>query len=473
MLPLFGCSVGDDFIAPAPGDRMLAPYQPPQSTHQTFSRDLPEEKWWSRFHDSQLNTLIETLFTSSLPLEMARQRIAEVSARQGVIGADRQLQLAAALGYTHAETGDEAVSMQGLQPGRTLDVFSVGMAAGWELDLWGKTGRMLEAGEQEIRAGFADYNGMLVSLAAELSLAYIDARTVEARMEMLQRNISLQQHSLTLARSKFETGSTNELGVIRAERQLATSNAMIPELQRLHRLAVSRITTLLGQPPDTVTLEKGVMPEVPEFIGIGIPADLMTRRPDIQRALSVYHAAVARTGAAKAERYPTLSLAGSITLSSDSLGGVFDKDSLIYSLGPGITLPLFTGGRIKSSIAVRTSQSEQARLAMEQTMVEALTEVENSAEGVVRNRERTIRLEEAGVLAKKQVAIANELYRAGLSDYFRVLDSEQDLIRTEESILLSRQQTLHQVIGLYRSLGGGWESAPPAVSQEQIDNNVQ
>ena len=465
ILSLFGCSAGDDFSVPVPDDRMLAPYQPPQSTELSFADSLPEEKWWSRFQDKQLNTLIEELFTSSLPLEQARQRIAEVSARQGVIGADRQLQLAAALDYTHAETGDEAVSIQGLQPGKTLDVFSVGVTAGWELDLWGRTGRLLEAGEQDVRARIADYNGMLVSLAAELSLAYIDARTVEARMEMVRRNIALQQHSIKLARNRFEAGSSNELGVLRAERQLETGRAMIPELQRLHRLAVSRINTLLGQPPNTITLTKGEMPAVPELIGIGIPADLMTRRPDIQKALSAYHAAVARTGAAEAEQYPTLSLAGNITLSSDSFGGVFDADSLIYTLGPNITLPLFTGGRIKSNIAVRTSIADQARLAMEQKIIEALAEVENSAEGVVRTQERTIRLEEAGSLAEKQVMISTELYRAGLSDYFRVLDSERDLISTEESILLSRQQALNQVVGLYRALGGGWESAPPAISQ--------
>jgi outer membrane protein TolC len=205
------------------------------------------------------------------------------------------------------------------------------------------------------------------------------------------------------------------------------------------------------------------MAAVPDMIGLGLPAELLTRRPDIRQAYEKYHAAVARIGAAEAERYPALSLSGTLTLSSDSPGGVFNRDSLMYTLSPGINLPLFTGGRTESNIAIRNSLAEQARLALEQKIIESLTEVEDAAEGVVRRQQQAAGLAHAAKLAARSVTLANTLYREGLVDFFQVLDNEQQLVVSEESLLLAQQQALAEVVRLYRALGGGWEVADPAM----------
>lgn len=194
------------------------------------------------------------------------------------------------------------------------------------------------------------------------------------------------------------------------------------------------------------------------MIGVGLPADLITRRPDIRNALYRYHAAVARVGAAEAERYPSLTLSGTLSLSSDSLGGVFDTDSLIYTLGPGLHFPLLTGKRIESNIAVRESQAEQMRLALEHQMITAMAEVENAAMGVVRSQQQADDLVQAEKFAAKSVALADELYQAGLGDLYQVLDNQQQLVTIQESLLLARQQALSEVVSLYRALGGGWEN---------------
>ena len=447
-----------------------AQYHPATGTQQFSKKGQPVVSWWQQFHDPRLNALIHRLFTSSIVLEQARERVIEAGARQGIVTADKRLQLSAALGYTHGESGDGSVSLQGIRPGQTMDLFSTGVVAGWELDLWGRTDRLLEAAEQDIRVSHADYHGMLVSLAAETALAYVDARTLDARMEMVTQNIDLQQKSLALARARFEAGNGTELAVVRAARLVQSSLARLPELQSARTRAVNRINVLLGQPPGTEVPGPGTLPEVPALIGLGLPADLVTRRPDIRRALAAHHAAVARTGAARAEQYPTLSLSGNLTLSSDTLGNTLHKDAFIYTLGPGLNFPLLTGGRIQSTIAVRRSQSEQARLAMEQLILQALAEVENSAEGVVRTQEQVDRLVQAEKLSVKSVHLAQELYRAGLADFSQVLDSEKELIAVQESLLLARQQSLVQVVQLYRALGGGWEQAPPAISGEKDDS---
>lgn len=464
LTPLFvllsvitGCTVGPDYQPPDITAVMQNEWQAADSSKDQFDLQQPHTSWWLLFQDDQLNRLIEQLFSSGLALREARQRVIEVSARQGVVGADQQLQLAAALGYTHAETGDETVSLQGIPPGRTIDVLSAGVVAGWEIDLWGRTARLIEAAEQDVRSGYADYHGLLVSLAAELTLAYVDARTLEARLAAIRKNVDLQSRTLKLAQNRYQAGNGTALTVVRTERLLESTRARIPELERALTAAKYRINVLLGTPPNHQTLQPGPMPAVPPLIGIGLPVDLLTRRPDIRQAFHRFHAAVARIGAAEAERYPALSLSGTLTLSSDTLGGMLDRDALLYTLGPGIHFPILDGGRIDSTVAVKTSQAEQARLALEQKIIAALAEVETAADGVVRSQQQVAGLDAAMTLAVRSVDMADSLYQAGLGDLFQVLDNEQQLVVLEESVLLARQQAVSDVVRLYRALGGGWQ----------------
>jgi len=457
LLLLPGCTVGPQYREPDVSKYINDAWRSFGQSGGRFDDRRPMTDWWNQFDDPELSRLIAELFASNLALEEARQRIVEVNARQGVIEADKRLQLAAALGYTHAETGDEIVSLQALPPGKSVDVFTTGLVADWDLDLWGRTGRLLEAAEQDIRAGYADYQAMAVSLAAELTLAYVEIRTDEARLVNVRENLKLQQKSLALARTSLLAGNGTELAVIRAERLLQTTRARIPELERRRALAENRIGVLLGRPPQAQVLTTGPLPAVPPLIGIGLPIDLMSRRADLRQAVYRYHGAVARIGAAEAERYPTLRISGTMTLSSDSLKGMLDADALIYSLGPGLSFPVLNGGRIDSLVAVRGSQAEQARIALERILVGALAEVENGATGVVRSQQQTAELEQAAGLAAKSVKMSETLYGAGLGDLFQVLDNEQQQLAIQDALLLARQQALADVVYLYRALGGGWE----------------
>lgn len=457
---LQSCTVGPDYQQPELDNVMQDEWLADAHQGGRLSQELqPDLFWWQKFKDAELDSLIEQLYASSLTLAQARERIVEVNAQQGVIGAERRIQLAAALGYTRAETGDEAVSMIGIAPGKTLNVYSTGLVAGWELDLWGRVARLLEAGEQNILSSYTEYRGVLISLTAELALTYMEARTIEARLVKVKENIALQQKTLDLAKSRFTAGNGSELEVTRTQRLVSVTKARIPELERSQVVAQNRIKVLLGLTPKERVLSPGAMAAVPEIIGLGLPVDLITRRPDIRSALHRYHASVAGIGAAEAERYPSLSISGTLTLSSDSFGGVFDSDSLIYTLGPGLSFPLLTGSRVASNIAVRQSRAEQLRLALEQQIITALSEVENAASGLVKSQQRVQELELAEEAARKSVTMADELYQAGLGDFFQVLDNQQQLVSIQESLLLARQQALAEVVSLYRALGGGWENA--------------
>jgi multidrug efflux system outer membrane protein len=460
FLCLQSCMVGPDFNEPDLTTVLQDEWQVQTGEAEQFSAAMqPESEWWQRFQDEELVSLISRLHDSSLALAQARERIVEVNARQGVTEADRRLQLAAALGFTHLETGDEVVSRQAIPPGKNLDIYSTGLIAGWELDLWGRTARLLEAGEQDIRISFVDYHGMLVSLAAELSQTYFELRTLEARLLKVQENLVLQQRTRELAQSRFEAGNGSALEVARSDRLISATRARLPELERGLVVAQNRIKVLLGVPPREQVVSSGPMPTLPALIGIGIPADLVTRRPDIKRAFYRYHAAVARIGATQAEKYPAFSISGMLTLSTDSFSSLFDSDALMYTIGPDLRFPIFTGNRIDATVAVRKSQAEQARIELERQIVQALSEVENAAIGVIRTQQQVRDLEQAQRFARKSVALAEELYQAGLGDLFEVLDNQQQLVGIEESLLLTRQQALSEVVALYRALGGGWEQA--------------
>ena len=461
ILFLSGCMAGTDYKPPDISPQMEEYWKTSSEAESILDpREQPATDWWQQFKDDNLTGLVEKLSTSSLALAEARERITEAYARRGIAGAGIKLQADAKAGYTYASAGDEALSFQGPPPGTSADLFSTGVAASWELDLWGRTKRLVAAADADIEAGYADYRSMTVSLSAELSLAYIDLRTIQARLHSVSKNIDLQEKTLGLARTRFKSGIGTRLEVVQTERLLQSTRAQIPELKRAANAAENRINVLLGARPGETIIPEGPLPNVPKLIGIGIPMDLMTRRPDILGAVHRYRAAIELAGAAEADKYPRLSLSGTLNLQSGTIGGMVDPDSLVYSLGPGLYFPLFTGGRIDSSIRQYASRSEQARLALSQKLLQALSEVETASSGVVRTQERVKDLEEAEVSAKKSVELSESLFHSGLGDLFQVLDSEKQLVSIQDSLLLARRQALSEVVSLYRALGGGWQRLP-------------
>jgi NodT family efflux transporter outer membrane factor (OMF) lipoprotein len=459
LLTLCGCTVGPTYHAPDVSRDMAGGWNAASLANgeRLKGRKAPMTAWWRQFKDPTLSGLVERLVDSSPALAEARQRIVEARAIRGVANAARLPQVDITGNYTHAKAGSKSVSFEGPPPGQEANLFAAGVTAGWEVDLWGRVAHLVEAANADIDASYESYRGMMVSLAAELTLAYIDVRTLQARLAAVDRNIALEEKTLDLARTQFHAGTGTQLSVTQTEILLNRTRALRPELERGITEAQNRIKVLLGEPPQKKNLGPGPMPAVPALIGIGIPADLLVRRPDIRGAERRYAAAVARIGAAEAQKYPRLSISGTFNLQSDTAHGLLDSEALIYSLGPGLRFPLFAGGRIRSNIAVRKSQAEQARLQLQQKILSALSEVENAGTGVVRTQERVNALETSVKAADRSVELARNLYRAGLVDFYRVLDAEEKQVATEEDLLVAKQSALAQVVRLYRNLGGGWQ----------------
>ena len=472
-LTLSGCMVGPTYHAPDVSKDMAGGWDAAslKKGERLKGQAEPMTAWWRQFKDPVLSALVERLTDSSPALAEARQRIVEARAVRGVADAARLPQVDLTGRYTHAEAGKKAVSFEGPPPGQEADLFAAGVTAGWEVDLWGRVARLVQAADADIDASYENYRGMMVSMAAELTLAYIDVRTLQARLATIDRNIALVERTLELARTQFHAGTGTQLSVTQTELLLSRTRARRPELQRGLTEAQNRIKVLLGEPPEKKDLVPGAMPDVPGLIGIGIPADLLVRRPDIRGAERRYAAAVARIGAAEAEKYVQLGISGTFNLQSDTAGGVLDTSALIYTLGPGLRFPLFSGGRIRSNIEVRKSQAEQARLQLQQRILSALSEVENAATGVVRSQEQVTALKTSANAADRNVALARSLYRAGLVDFYQVIDAEEKQVATTDDLLVAEQSALAQVVRLYRSLGGGWQVMES--NKQQVERTVQ
>jgi outer membrane protein, multidrug efflux system len=414
-------------------------------------------KWWEIFEDPTLSHLIETALVQNLSIAETAERVNEAQARRGIVKANQGPTVEANGSYTRAAYGSESVALSKPPTTKPLDLFSVGILAGWELDLWGRTQRLVEAADADIGVAREALHAIALSTAAETALAYIDARTIELRLAALDKRIALQETTLRLARQRLDAGSVASLEVSDAERLLQSTRAQRPALANALQRAENRLALLAGMRPQDELLPAGNLPTAPKFLELGVPAELLTRRPDLRQAEQTYAAAYARAQSAETDRLPRLNLSGSLKLQSDDLGNLFDPDAYIYSFGPALTAPIFNSGRINNSILTRQSQAEQARLSLESALLQAITEVENALGGIKHNRNRLTALEAAVVAAQNSEQSARELYQAGTFDLLRLTQAEEALVSVEDNLLVARQEELANIVQLYRALGGGWE----------------
>ncbi len=455
LLPA-GCRVGPDYEPPDLSPRTEAPWRAPDNAVIRGER-AELSRWWERLGSAELSTLAERLVNENLSLAEARQRVITARARAGLVEADRWPEVSSAAGYIRAGTGDQSLNFQGPPRGREVDVTSVSVSAAWEIDLWGRVARAVEAAEADVDVAIEDFRAASVSLLAELALAFVAVQTLHARLEVAARSVALQRETRRLAESRLEAGSGTRLDVDQATRELDTTRASVPELKRQLALAENRVALLLGERPSDGLVIAGDTLTLPDAIDIGLPADLLSRRPDVRRSERTLAGAVARIGVAEGERYPRLSLSGTLALRTQDLGNLGSGlDAWSYSAGPSLVVPLFTGGRIDQGVAISESEAEVARLRLERTLLEAIAEVENAAAGVVRSRERLEILASAAAAAERARELARELHEAGTRSLLQVIDAERAEVASVDALLVARQSAFERTIELYRALGGGW-----------------
>ncbi|MBI5905851.1 MAG: efflux transporter outer membrane subunit [Deltaproteobacteria bacterium] len=454
LLFLCGCTVGPRHVRPdarVPGEWIESGADNGSVPSSGISR------WWTMFHDPVLDSLVERAVHKNLDARIAGARIREVRSALGVAAAGGLPRLDASASSARGRRSEID------PPARSKNLFQAGFDSSWEIDVFGGIRRDVEAAKADIAAAEESRRDVVVTLLAEVARNYIELRGSRLRIAILKSNLEAQRETLGLTKVRFDAGLATELDVARAETLVATTRARLPALDAEMRQVVHRLGVLLGEPPGALRSELSAdspIPLHPPVVPVGLPSEILRRRPDIRRAERELESATARIGVATAELFPRFSLTGSFGGRSDRLGDLTSGNHRFREFGPSVRWPIFAGGRIRANIQATTARQEQALALYEKAVLTSLEEVENALVSYSRERERRLSLFTAVTANRRAVELARSRYSGGLDDFLSVLDAQRSLYDAEDRLALSDQSVAEYVVRLYKALGGGWERSP-------------
>ncbi|HZO43771.1 MAG TPA: efflux transporter outer membrane subunit [Methylomirabilota bacterium] len=454
---LAGCAVGPDYKRP----EVLTP---------TDWRNGPEARdslgdlgWWQLFKDPALHELITTAVVANRDLQVAVARVLDSRAQLGVARAAQFPQVNASGSYQYTRPFSKNSPMAQGAEIFTGDDWQAGMDLTFELDLWGRLRRGTEAARAELLASEETRRVVLMTLVADVARTHFDLLELDDELEIARRTLQTRQASLELQRRRFGQGLSTQLDVERAEAEVAVAAGTVPDLERRIVQTENGLSVLLGRNPGPIARGtpldgQRLPPEVPA----GLPSALLERRPDIRQAEQTLVAANARIGMAKAEYFPKISLTGMLGVESVSLSDLFTGGSRFWSIGPTMTVPLFTAGRTSNTVKGFEARQQQAATQYLQTIQQAFREVEDAL--VFHRKVREIRTERERRVAatRRALSLATLRYERGLSTQIDVLDAQRQLFSAELDLASTTRDQLTAVVQLYKALGGGWQSQPPA-----------
>lgn len=431
----------------------------------TSSRDRLDQ-WWTRYQDPALDRLIETTRTNNPNLEIAAERIRQARAQRNQAASPLFPALLGGGDLTRSRASENG----GLPPGvggQNLTIWSTGFDTTWEIDFFGSLRRGLEAARANEAANVEQYRDLLVSLDAETTLAFLEIRTAEARLTIIEGNLKNQQDSLELANNRFEAGLVPEIDVTQATANLENTRATLPTVRQQRTIALNRLAVLLGTYPGEAEslIGSGDIPLPPRSTGIGLPANLLRQRPDVRTAERLAAAQNARIGVAMGDLYPRFSLNGSFRFEATDRNEVLTSGSRSYGFGPSFRWNLFNAGLIRNRVAEEESRTRQAILQYKNTVLQAVSDVETNLAAVNNERDRLLSLGEAVAAARKTVDLIKENYTDGIVNFQNVLDAERVLLQSENNLAASRGQIAAAYARLFKSLGGGVVPPPQKSSK--------
>ena len=460
-----GCSlVGPDFQTP---ESQLNPAWLDSGESRLAAEPGENVDWWRTFADPALDRLIEQGYAQNLPLQAAGARVLQARAQLAVAIGQEYPQQQQAVGSVLRER--ESARAAGAPRGNASELEytsnSLGVQAAWEIDLWGKFRRFTELADAQLAATVANYDDVLVSLTADLATAYLQLRTLQQQLAVAVANVKVQQEGLKIADARFRGGTTDQRDVEQAKTILASTQASIPQLEQQIAQTRNAIATLIGQPPgpldDLLGKGKGI-PLAPSQVALGIPADLLRRRPDIRQAEATAAAQSALIGFQEADLYPAFSLTGSFGFAASSFGpfqlsDIFQSRSRTFGFGPSFTWDFLNYGRIENTVRAQDAAFQEAVIVYQNTVLQAQQEVENGLVGFRKQQERAKYLSDAVRAAQRSVELAFLQYQNGVTDFTTVLTAEQQLLSQQDALAVTAGAIPSNLVAAYRALGGGWQ----------------
>lgn len=468
------CSlIGPDYVTPdsAQASAWLEKGDPRISAKSGGYRD-----WWRLFQDPTLDHLVRMAYEQNLPLRVAGLRVLEARAQLGIAVGDFYPQ------KQHASSFIEYIQLpqRGLSerlPGNDSSGFNqgapfwwgrVGLGASWELDFWGKFRRAIESADAELLAAIAEYDSAIVTLTGDVASTYIRIRTYEKKLDIARNNVQAQMGNLRIAEAKFRGGSSSRRDVEQAKTVLGGTQASIPGLEAQLRQAKNALCVLLGMPPNQLDKPLGAgamyarIPTPPVQVAVGIPLDLLRRRPDVREAAYRAQSQSARIGIAEANLYPAFSISGSFAFVSSSangmsLGDMFQWGSQFYRFGPAVQWNIFNYGQLTNQVRAQDARFQAALVDYQNTVLKAQQEVEDGLIGFLKAQDAAEYLAQSTAAAKRSLDLATLQYKEGIADFTTVLTAEQSLLQQQDNFATTLGDIANGLVAVYRGLGGGWQ----------------
>ena len=488
------CSMGPEFVSPIPpiveahtytdiGKKVRSPLPVLKGTVPT----QPEADWWHAFHDPVLASLEAKVADQNLDVQTASARLVESRAQLGtaaaaalptVSGANtayrQQYSQNGIISLATGALGSAGTSGTGAYSGlgnltqgfgKPFENITSGFDASWELDFWGRVRRNIEVSQAQVDASAETRRSTLVSVLAELARDYVQLRGTQELIRIDQANIKVNREILGVAQARERGGLTTGLDTATAASQVEAIEAQVPQLQAQALAQINAISLLLAEPPLSLSVTLGpdkAIPPVPPKIPVGLPSDLIMRRPDIREAEANLHAAVAEIGVAEAEFFPTVTITGSPQFNALDPGKVFRGSSLQYmNVGPSISIPIFDGGKLKSNLVLTQARQQEAAIAYQKAVLQAWHDVVNALATLKGDEGRRARLARQVSDARRALSLARARYQTGVESFTTVLTDSQAVLSAEMNLSQTTASMSADLVMLYKALGGGWETRFP------------
>lgn len=455
-LSLGACAVGPEYQAP---DTAAPQFHNADSSR--FAQTAIEAAWWREFGDPVLDDLIARALANDLDLRIAAARVREARAVFRDVSLDRLPTVIAGGAYDKRKAQQPGFSEQRIE----TETYDLGFDASWEIDLFGRVRRGVEAARADAEAAEANLHAAQVLVAAEVARNYLELRGAERRYAVAIANLNTQKETVRITRVRYELGRGTELDLASAEATLAATKATLPPLIAVRKAAEHRLAVLLAEQPGTLAIASGknagaIGDSLAEPLAVGDPALLMRRRPDIVAAERGLAAATARIGVATAELFPQLSVSGFVGFITGEASQLGEADSKAWSVTPSLSWAAFDLGSVRARLRATEAQADGALAFYEQTVLRALEETENAFVGYAQNQTRLAALVEQAVASGRAAELARIRYREGAIDFLRLLDAERTLLEAEDAVAIAETDLNTSVVAIYKALGGGWEVAP-------------
>ena len=406
-------------------------------------------QWWQRFNDPTLTGLVTQALQANTSVKSAQAALRQARAQRDAQAAANGPSIGASASAQRSQNGSADASNR----------FQAGFDASWEPDLFGGNRATLDASEASARAAQTGLADVQVSLAAEVAVAYVELRGLQARLQIAQRNLAAQQDTLQITRWRAQAGLASSLDLEQAVASTEQTRAQLPALQTSITQSLNALAVLTGQVPGALQATLGpaaAIPQAPADLALAFPAETLRQRPDVRSAEHQVSAALARVAAADAARYPSFRLSGSLGLSALTLGTLTDGASVLRSVLASVSAPLLDGGALRAQVQAQQAALDQARAGHEAAVLTALQEVENALAALRGDREKLARQQAAADAAANAELLARQRYQSGLIDFRTVLDTQRSLLSAQDSVASTQATLSADHVRLYKALGGGW-----------------